>query len=416
MRDPRQELAAVLGRDAVSATRSVTIDGLRSSAVAEPPDREALVEALRACGSEKFAVAPVGNGSALALGNAIERFDVALRTTRLSRILEYDPRDLVATVEPGVRVVDLLAKLQENGQTLPLDPAGVEDRTVGGLVATNAFGPKRARYGPPRDYVIGAALATPDGKVTRAGGRVVKNVSGFDIHKLLCGSLGSFGVLVEISLKLKPLERSRRTVLLEARDAEAASEFFVKLGRGRFLPSAADAWIEEEPRLRVAVLFEESVEAVAAQIEAVKALGLEPSAVLDDDSDVWRALREVARPADDAVVVRIACRPTAAIPLLVALRAKAGPGARAVARPAAGAVIVRFDAGRGDGARARIEDIRAGLPEGSFAVVESAPADVKRSGVETLAIPGPALEVHRRLKRVFDPERVLSPGRIGRGV
>lgn len=412
--DPRRRLAAAIGRDAIAAGPPVTIDGLRSSVVVVPETREAAREALRACGQDGFAVVPVGNGTAQDLGNALERFDVALKTTGLSRIVEYEPRDLVATVEPGVRVIDLLSLLQKSGQTLPIDPAGVETRTIGGLVATNAFGPRRARFGSARDAIIGATVVTPDGKETRAGGRVVKNVSGFDLHKLLCGSLGSLGVAVEISLKLRPLDRARATAIVEAKDAAAAADFVVRLRRGAFIPSALDAWIEEPPAVRLAVRFEESEEAVESQVKALETLGLPVSAVTSDDADIWKRLRDVALPSPDDVVLRVACRPAAAIPLLAALREKAGEGAKVVARPAAGALAVRFPAS--PEARARIDAVRAALPLGAFAVVECAPAAWKRDGLDALAIPAPVLDVHRRLKAVFDPARCLAPGRLGKGV
>ena len=141
------------------------------------------------------------------------RLDLLLATTGLNRVVEYEPADLTVTVEAGMRFSDLQALLAEQGQFLALDPAAEPEATIGGLIATNASGPLRFAYGTARDLVIGTRVANPDGTLTRAGGRVVKNVAGYDLNKLYVGSLGTLAVIVELSFKLAPIPPALATVV-----------------------------------------------------------------------------------------------------------------------------------------------------------------------------------------------------------
>src|SRR5438445_2312136 len=156
------------------------------------------------------------------MGDALERFDVALGTQRLNRLLEASPADMVVTVEAGVTLEQLNQELEKAGQHLPLDPMGGPGHTIGGLLATGLSGPLRLRYGSARDNLIGLRVALPDGKLARSGGKVVKNVSGYDMNKLHLGALGALGVIVEASFKVYPLPLHEVTVTTEARDSELA--------------------------------------------------------------------------------------------------------------------------------------------------------------------------------------------------
>src|ERR687883_1494657 len=141
------------------------------------------------------------------------RLDQIIETTGLNRVVEYEPADLTVTVEAGMRFAELQQRLAEEGQFLALDPPAAEGATIGGVIATNASGPLRFAYGTARDLVIGTRVANPDGTLTRAGGRVVKNVAGYDLTKLYIGSLGTLGVIVELSFKLAPIPPVLSTVV-----------------------------------------------------------------------------------------------------------------------------------------------------------------------------------------------------------
>ena len=186
-----------------------------------------------------------------------------LTTDGLDRILEHETGDLTCTVEAGMRLSELNEALGASGQRLSLDPPG--DPTVGALLATNVSGPLRHRFGAPRDLVLGVTLVLADGTVASAGGKVVKNVAGYDLSRLVCGSLGRLALIVRTSFRLHPLPKAVRTLVV---DTEDAARVVAQLLRSQLQPSALDVL---HPR-RVAVLFEGSERAVDAQLEAARLL------------------------------------------------------------------------------------------------------------------------------------------------
>jgi glycolate oxidase FAD binding subunit len=197
-----------------------------------------------------------------------------LSTEGLAAVLEHEAGDLTCTVEAGVRLSTLGAALARHGQRLSLDPPG--DPTVGALLATNASGPLRHRFGAPRDLVLGVTLVLADGTVTSAGGKVVKNVAGYDLARLVCGSRGRLALIARASFRLHPLPRAARTLVVVTDDPAAAVS---ALRRSQLEPSALDVL---QPG-RVAVLFEGAERAVEAQLAGARALvGGEESG-----SEVW---------------------------------------------------------------------------------------------------------------------------------
>jgi glycolate oxidase FAD binding subunit len=200
-----------------------------------------------------------------------------LTTDGLDRILEHDPGDLTCTVEAGMRLSDLQAAIGEAGQRLSLDPPG--DPTIGALLARNLSGPLRHRFGAPRDLVLGATLVLADGTIASAGGKVVKNVAGFDLARLVCGSEGRLALIARASFRLHPLPKAERTLVVETEDV---APVVARLIASQLQPSALDVL---HPG-RVAVLFEGSERAVAAQLERAVALvgGAEADASVWDES------------------------------------------------------------------------------------------------------------------------------------
>ena len=189
-----------------------------------------------------------------------------LTTRGLDRILEHEAGDLTCTVEAGIRLSELDGALARHGQRLSLDPPG--DPTVGALLAANLSGPLRHRFGAPRDLVLGVTLVLADGTIANAGGKVVKNVAGYDLARLMCGSLGRLGLIARASFRLHPLPKASQTVVIETSDPTPA---VAALLRSQLQPSALDVL---HPG-RIAVLFEGAPRAVAAQATSTKRL-LEP--------------------------------------------------------------------------------------------------------------------------------------------
>ncbi len=186
-----------------------------------------------------------------------------LTTDGLDRILEHEAGDLTCTVEAGVRLSTLQEALAEHGQRLSLDPPG--NPTIGALLARNVSGPLRHRFGAPRDLVLGVTLVLADGTVASAGGKVVKNVAGYDLARLVCGSRGRLALIARISLRLHPLPRAEQTLAVETDDAASAS---LSLLGSQLQPSALDVLHPGG----ILVLFEGSPRAVEAQIEAAQGL------------------------------------------------------------------------------------------------------------------------------------------------
>ena len=195
--------------------------------------------------------------------------DVVLRTRRLDRVIEHEAGDLTATVEAGILLSTLNVRLAAAGQMLALDPPG--DPTIGACIAGNLSGPRRHRYGGPRDLVLGATLVLVDGTVANAGGKVVKNVAGYDLGKLACGSCGRLGLLARVSLRLHPLPTAMRTVAVAIGDLAEAYRLTQLVHFSSLVPSAVDVlWQGRDSRL--AVMFEGSQRAVDAQFDAAREL------------------------------------------------------------------------------------------------------------------------------------------------
>ncbi len=216
---------------------------------------------------------------------AIDRADgdVRLSTARLDRVLEHEAGDLTCTVEAGIRLSALRERLASEGQMLALDPPG--DPTVGACLAGDLSGPRRHRYGTVRDLVLGVTVVLSDGTIAHSGGKVVKNVAGYDLGKLFCGSRGTLGLVARVSLRLHPRPRSSRTLVVPVPSAAAAGRVAEALHRSTFVPSAVDClWPG-----RLVLLFEGGPRAVAVQMDAASRLvGGEE----DVDGAVWEEIGE----------------------------------------------------------------------------------------------------------------------------
>ena len=280
------------------------ISGAVPSSALRPATREEAAEALAAAARDRLAAVPWGGGVSLPRERAPERYDLALDLTALDRVVEYQPEDMTLTAECGATLASLRATLAARGQELPLEGARPERATLGGLLAANASGPRRLRFGAPRDRILGARFALGDGTLARSGGRVVKNVAGYAIHRLLCGSRGGLAVLLEASLKLNPAPAKRaafvfgvgaRALADAARWAsllrlEPAVLSVVGGAFARALPvsSPTDAFT-------LIAGFEDDEARVDEQAAAAERLLGEPDARLEDDSAaaLWQSLADL---------------------------------------------------------------------------------------------------------------------------
>jgi glycolate oxidase FAD binding subunit len=404
-----------------AATEADAVLGVRPRVVFEPASGEEAAEAMARAAAEGLALAFVGGGTDLGLGARPERLDAVIRTGGLSRLVAHAPGDQVVTVEAGMTLAALQAALAPQGQWLALDAPFPERATVGGIVAGNAFGPRRARFGGPRDLVLGVTLVRADGTEARGGGRVVKNVAGFDVPRLLVGSRGSLALITTITFRVHPLPETGATVRF-AGLGPAQAWALAKAWRAAQLEPSAAAGLVDQGRLDLGVRFEGFTAGVEDQATRLEALGLTlglPGARLDaaGAETFWRrhqAVREggpllakLSAPAD-----QLAPLVEGWLPMLLAGLA----GGSALVYPTLG---VAFAAGQPAAAAdlaGAVERSRAGLLAAGGSLVICQAPDAVRGAFDPWGPAPPALELMRSLKQHFDPERRLSPGCFAGGL
>jgi glycolate oxidase FAD binding subunit len=404
---------------------SLTIDGVTPGSVVSPASAEELASALKAANEAGRAVTAVGGGTQLNLGMPPARLDVAIETTRLSRVVEYEPADLTVTVEAGMRFGELQRILGEQGQFLALDPPMADGATIGGVIATNASGPLRFAFGTARDLVIGTRVANPGGTLTHAGGRVVKNVAGYDLNKLYIGSLGTLAIVVELSFKLAPIPPATATVVGELNGPDQARSVVGDFVRSPLAPLAVE--LVGLPPLpdsgglrayRLVVRLGGYPEAVWRQERDVSALLAQHGATRADvPAGIWENLARMRVDAHRRAVVVKAAAPISSAASLVEIFerhfadlepfvwAHAGNGVAYAAcnAPASAEPLAA--------ARAEVQ----GLGGNASLVIERCPVEIKRA-IDVWGDPGPSVALMRALKAKLDPNNTLNPGRYVGGI
>lgn len=413
------DLRAVVGEGhAREGTEADAVDRVRARYVVAPGSVEEVSALLRLASGAGWAVAPRGSGSSLDLGNVPGPLDLVLSTTRLSELVEHAAGDLVATVQAGITLDSVQTALAAANQMLAVDPPGAGS-TIGGLIATNASGPRRLRYGTIRDLLIGITVVLPDGTVARSGGKVVKNVAGYDLGKLFTGSLGTLGVIVQATFRLHPRPAARRLVEVALESVDGASAAVLRLMESTLVPAAVELDWPDEGQRRILVLFEGIEQGVEAQaVAATSMLGtLGPARVVDGPIEqAWTA--GTGRPwGHGALGLKVTFLPA---DLSAVMHAMALASARWGVRPsvrgsvANGVLYVGFPAEEPEVATGIVADLRGAIREGSVVVQSGAPR--LRAEMDVWGPVGNALELMRRVKHQFDPERILNPGRFVGGI
>lgn len=407
---------------------TLAVDGVEPRLYARPTSPEELGQVLRQATEDGLAVAPRGGGTRLGLGNPPTRVDLVVETTGLDRVVEYQPADLTVTVQAGMRLSALQELLREEGQFLALDPPAEPASTIGGVIATNASGPLRFQYGTARDLVIGTRVANADGRLTKAGGRVVKNVAGYDLNKLYVGSLGTLGVIVELSFKLHPIPPAQGLVVGRFAAGSAARAMLAAVLHSPLAPlgvellGPAGAAAVGLPRsLAVALRVGGYPGAVERQVRDLGGLiaqhGGTPVEVPDQ---TWEAVRALALDDRAQVLLKAAvpiAQSTAALEILEHDLAAFDP--LAWSHAGSGIVCAACDApAEPAGLVAALLRCRTrvmALGGNASLVVERAPATLK-GGLDVWGDPGPSLRLMRALKQQFDPRGTLNPGRYVGGI
>ena len=422
-------------------------DGMRPSAVLRPADATQISEVIRFASTEKLAVIPCGGCTKLGIGSPPSRYDIALDLTRLNRVLAYDPRDLTLGIEPGARIDDLLQCLAEQKQFLPLAVPFSDRATIGGIVAANSSSPLRHSYGGVRDFCLGMEFVTGEGIPAKSGGRVVKNVTGYDLHKLLIGSLGTLGVITRLNFRTFPLPSAQGTFIASFSDAGAAFGFCREIAQSVLTPQMVEV---AEPGAAHFIFAAETPERITAEQWSVMVTAAGQPAVVDrharelghmaaganadefvrlsdaEQTSILERIREFPRvvleAAPSAMIFRISVVPTAMAPLLARLGELAAQDQLDIAALscASGVAYVAFLPREGEIApfaklaKLASEVFQACGDSGinANAMLEWCPAEVKRARGGVWGPLRPDFALMKRVKNSFDPKGILCPGRF----
>ena len=418
-----------------------SIDGMIPEIVVYPADLRELSLVMEEASREDVVVAPWGGGTSTTLGNPLERLDAVVDMSRLDRIVEHNPADLTATVQAGITLDNLQRVLGEHGQFLALDPPLPDRATLGGTLATGVSGPLKWQYGSPRDVVIGMKVVQADGRVTKSGGQVVKNVSGYDMSRLHIGGLGTLGIIAEVSLKLTPLPVNQATVVASYDTVRQSGDAGLDIFHSHVMPLALTMFdAESNSRMRAVKLSGAGFLAVRLggrpltlerQVRECRSLchlhGASKIEVMPDTdaTSVWRRLADFGWDEETAPASggRASVPPSRVLELLEALERpedSSTPRPSIVSHPAHGTVLVSWYDSVGGLLGEVAADVLCETRDtvhrlGGRMVIERCPSDVKHR-FDVLDDVGEPVSIIRRLKEQYDPKRILNPGRFVGGI
>jgi glycolate oxidase FAD binding subunit len=447
-----QRLAAIVGEAQVTARPDelapYAADGVAPGAVVRPGTADEVAEVVRFAAAERLGLIPCAGRTKLGIGNPAQRYDLALDVSRLNRILAYDPGDLTLSVEAGIGIRPLLDTLAEKKQFLPLLVPFLDRATIGGILASNSTSPLRQFYGTERDWLLGLEFVTGEGARAKSGGRVVKNVAGYDLHKLLVGSLGTLGVITAANFRTFPLPRAQATLLAAFVHPAGALHLRRTVAQSPLQPHAFEVL---SPHASTLLLSGMDIHRAGRWVAAI-ASGGHDSVVerhrrdlrelasragaeeLDEfvgDTEekraLWSNLREfpqlMLRASAAPTILKLSLPPSQlsivldqAQRLTDELQMPSALLVRAVGLIYVALLPVRSDAG----AVALLSAASVKLCEtaeraGGTAMIELCPTELKRS-IKLWWPPRGDLDLMQRIKQAFDPHGVLSPGRFVGGL
>ncbi|NMF61699.1 FAD-binding oxidoreductase [Brasilonema octagenarum] len=384
-----------------------------------PHTTEQLAQVITQAHRNKWRVLPCGSGSKLNWGGLVKDVDVVVSTERLNQLIEHAVGDLTVTVEAGIKFSHLQEMLANSGQFLAVDPITQDTATIGGIVATADTGSLRQRYGTVRDQLLGITFVRADGQIAKAGGRVVKNVAGYDLMKLFTGSFGTLGVISQVTFRVYPMHEISQTVVLTG-DPKAISQSAGVLRGSALTPTQADllstklvSGLGLGEGLGLVARFQSIAESVKEQsnrlLEVGEQLGLKGTIYsAADEADLWRILREQIDSSvnESAITCKIGVLPTSAVEVLT----QADVGWIHIA---SGLGVLRFES---DNQIDQLLGIRSLCQANrGFLTILEAPVEVKQQ-LDVWGYTGNAEELMRRIKEQFDKECILSPGRFVGGI
>ena len=434
------DLRALVGAEHFRTSKlEEAVDDVLPHMVIEPANPEEVAGALKIVTGAGLQVIPRGGATKMDWGNPPRSGELMVSTRRLNRVVEHAWGDMTATVEAGCTLQQLQQTLAEHGQRLALDPLWPDQATIGGILATNDSGPLRIRFGSLRDLVIGITLVLPDGTLAKSGGKVVKNVAGYDLPKLATGSLGTLGIITQAIFRLHPVPRETRTLSFcnsdsATSDGESMNALVLAIQDCNMVPTGVQirAGSSAPPEVglheidlheidphEIDLRFEGTAAGCEAQIEQTLRMA-SGARRIESPADVWNAHSKLWSGAEPSVVCKFSLLPADLGAFLTLIRKASEPQSlpwRLVAQ-AVGVGYLRIEGeGTDTGALLSVlQDLRKKLEtRGGSLVILRCPLEIK-SQTDVWGSAGDALALMRSIKAQFDPTGVLNPGRFVGGL
>ncbi len=397
------------------------------SCIVYPNTQAELAQVIACTHRNNWRVLPCGSGSKLSWGGLAKGVEVVVSTERLNMVIQHAVGDLTVTVEAGTKFADLQCTLATAGQFLALDPAAPESATMGGIVATADTGSLRQRYNGVRDQLLGITFVRADGQMVKAGGRVVKNVAGYDLMKLFTGSIGTLGIITQVTFRVYPLPEASGTVVLTG-EADAIALASTTLRSSALTPNSADllslqlvASLGIGQGLGLITSFASMTESVKEQstrlMDVGQKLGLKGGLYsADDEADLWQKLRlqMTASTTEPVITCKIGVIPSAAVATMTQMDSLAEQRGSGLIHASSGLGVLRLET-----SAQMLETVlklrSLCLANKGFLTILEAPITLKQQ-LDVWGYTGNAMDIMRRIKQQFDPENLLSPDRFVGGI
>ncbi len=412
------ELSSIVGAEHIRpAAPADAVDGVAARLVIEPASHEELAQVLRCADAAGLCVTPRGGGTKLGWGNPPQRVDLILSTAGLNRVLEHAWADMTATVEAGCTVENFQRTLAEHGQRLALDVLWPERATIGGILASNDSGSLRVRFGALRDLIIGITLALPDGTLAKSGGKVVKNVAGYDLPKLATGSFGTLGVITQAVFRLYPLPRETRSVSFTAGSTEILGKLVLAIQNSKLAFTGLQLRAQSAGAPQLDVRFEGTAAGIEAQTRHLVQLA-SAAKQAETSPDAWSARQALWDGAAPSLIGKFSVLPAELslfCDLVKRVAQPLGLAWKTVAQ-AVGLGFVRLEGQNENALPKAVASLRSELEklEGSLVVLHCPPAVKTRLDVWGPA--GDAQPLMVRVKQQLDPAGTLNRGRFVGGI
>jgi glycolate oxidase FAD binding subunit len=408
------DLRSIVGPEHIhSATPEDAVDEVTPQMVVEPANEQEVAGVLTVASRADLHVIPRGAGTKMNWGNPARGGEVILSIRRMNRVVEHAFGDMTATVQSGCSFKLLQDTLSAHGQRVALDPLWPDKATVGGILATNDSGPLRVRFGSLRDLIIGVTLVLPDGTIAKSGGKVVKNVAGYDLPKLATGSLGTLGIITQAIFRLHPIPRESRTLTFSAPEMKTVTALMLAIQASKLVPTGLQLRMGQSSLCELDVRFEGTGVGCDSQKGQLLRMASGTTKVSSLDS-VWNARESIWSGSSPAVISKFSLLPAELQPFVEQIKSQSAMKAmtwRLVAQ-AVGVGLLRLEAPQADALAEVLQTLRASLERsgGSLSILSCPP--VVKSKMDVWGNAGDALSLMRSLKAQFDPLGVLNPGRF----